>query len=49
LRQYGRIRSLGKKNPVTLVRIVVARKIAVHVTAVFEPNIAATTTNPTPT
>jgi hypothetical protein len=36
----------GKRNPVTLVRMVVARKIAVHAGTRFEPNIAKRTTSP---
>src|SRR4030095_13116284 len=42
----GRTLSTGKRNRVTLVRTVVIRKIAVQPLTVFEPNMAATTTNP---
>jgi hypothetical protein len=36
----------GKRNPVTLVRMVGPRKIAVHPGTRFEPNIANRTTSP---
>src|SRR5712691_11095143 len=42
----GKRRSLGKKNPVTLVKTVVARKRAVQPSRRFEPSMASRTMSP---